>query len=50
MKKYIEHLKSKGYKVNGNIAMLQNVRFKICEGKIETAMGVRTSRWMEVIG
>ena len=49
MKKYIEHLKSKGYKVNGNIAVLQNVKFKICEGKVKTAMGTQMSRWLEVI-
>lgn len=49
MKKYIEHLKSKGYKVSGNIAVLQNVRFKICEGKIKTAMGMQNSYWLEII-
>lgn len=43
MKKYIEHLKNMGYKVSGNIAVLQNVRFKICEGKVKTAMGIQHS-------
>lgn len=49
MKKYIEYLKSKGYKVNENIAVLQNVRFKICEGKVKTAMGMQNSHWLEII-
>lgn len=49
MKKYIEHLKSIGYKVNGNIAVLQNVRFKIYEGKIKTSMDMQNSHWLEII-
>lgn len=49
MKRYIEYLKSRGYKVNGNIAVLQNVRFAICEGKIMTAMGMQNTHWLQIL-
>ena len=50
MNKYVEHLKSKGYRVTGNIAVLRNERLKICNGKINTAMGIQKSYWLELIG
>ena len=50
MNKYIEHLKSKGYRVAENIVTLHNERFKICEGTINTAMGTQKSYWLELIG
>lgn len=49
MQKYKEYLKSKGYKVIGDKAWLNGVKFGIREGTINTAMGEQKSHWMEKI-
>ena len=41
MNKFLHHLKSKGYEINGNTAMLLGVKFKICNGTIKTARGLK---------
>lgn len=46
MQKYKEYLKSKGYKVIGNTAVLNGVKFRIREGTINTAMGEQKSHWV----
>lgn len=48
MNKFLQHLKSKGYEINGNIAILLGVKFKICSGKINTARGLKNSYWLEL--
>lgn len=48
MNKYLEHLKTKGYKINGDEVTLLGVKFKVKSGNIETAMGVRESYWLEL--
>lgn len=46
--KFLHHLKSKGYEINGNTAMLLGVKFKICNGTIKTARGLKNSYWLEL--
>lgn len=48
MNKFLHHLKSKGYEINGNTAMLLGVKFKICNGTIKTARGLKNSYWLEL--
>ena len=48
MNKYLEHLKVKGYKINGDRAILSGVKFEIKSGNINTAMGVQKSYWLEM--
>lgn len=48
MNKYLEQLKVKGYKINGDRAILSGVKFKIISGNIKTAMGVQKSYWLEL--
>lgn len=49
MSKFIQHLKNKGYEVIGNKAILFGIEFKICNGKINTARGVKKSYWLELV-
>lgn len=52
MNKFLHHLKSKGYEINGNTAMLLGVKFKICNGTIKTARGLKThigQNWHEMM-
>ena len=48
MNKFLHYLKSKGYEINGNTAMLLGVKFKICDGTIKTARGLKNSYWLEL--
>ena len=48
MNKFLHHLKSKGYEINGNTSMLLGVKFKICNGTIKTARGLKNSYWLEL--
>lgn len=49
MNKFLKYLKTKGYVINGNEAVLLGVEFKIRSGIIETAMGIRKSYWLELV-
>lgn len=48
MKKFLEHLKEKGYKISGSKAFLLGVEFTICSGYIHTAIGRQKSYWLEL--
>lgn len=48
MKKFLKHLKDKGYKVVGRTATLLGTKFEICDGYIETALGKQKSYWLEL--
>lgn len=48
MKKYIEHLKAKGYKVSGEQAVLCGTTFNICSGILQRATGNYKSYWLEL--
>jgi hypothetical protein len=48
MNRFIQHLKEKGYNVNGEIALLNRQKFRICSGIIEVATGKQKSYWLEL--
>ena len=43
MKKFLDRLKDKGYKISGSKAFLLGVEFTICFGYIHTAIGRQKS-------
>lgn len=49
MNKFLQRLKNKGYKINGDTATLLGVKFKICNGTIKTARGLKNSYWLELV-
>ena len=48
MKKFVDRLKDKGYKISGSKAFLLGVEFTICSGYIHTARGRQKSYWLEL--
>ena len=46
MKKFLDRLKDKGYKISGSKAFLLGVEFTICSGY--TAIGRQKSYWLEL--
>lgn len=48
MKKFLERLKKKNYKISGSKAFLLGVEFTICSGYIHTARGKQKSYWLEL--
>ena len=46
MKEFIRHLKEKGYEVTGDIAVLKGMKFKICHGYRNTAIGKQKTYWL----
>lgn len=48
MKKFIRHLKEKGYKIHGIEVTNHGIEFIICTGYKKTAMGRQKSYWLEL--
>ena len=48
MKKFLDRLKDKGYKISGSKAFLLGVEFTICSGYIPTEIGRQKSYWLEL--
>ena len=47
MNKFLHHLRSKGYEINGNTAMLLGVKIKIRNWTIKTAIRLKKSNCIE---
>ena len=48
MKKFLDRLKDKGYKISGSKAFLLGVEFTICRGYIHTEIGKQKSYWLKL--